>query len=215
MPERGLRATTMGSKAGLLPPASWEARGVLAVALSAAESARVERELRTPAANRLSAAVTRDLNESGSGVLVAVTLCVICDRQDDKVCRSVVLLVAVDVVDVLVASQSSAQHFRHDVTVLQNVSPAHSDTDVAVASDETPAAPVGVVLAGAASCRVAARAGAIAVLASGESARVCAELGPASLALGLHASSSRSRCEPITDSIPHAVTGFTPQTTGS
>jgi len=141
---------------------------VLAVALAVAESARVERELRTPAANRLSAAVTSDLNESSSGVLVTVALCVILDRQDDKVCRSVVPLVAVDVVDVLIASQSSAQHARHDVTVLKNVSAIHSDADVAVTSEECAAAPVGVVLAGSPSGGIAALAGAESVIASGE-----------------------------------------------
>ena len=103
VPVRGLRATTTGSKAGL-PAAGGEFCGVALVALSIAESARVERELRTPAANRLSAAVASDDQERGSRMLCAVTLCMIDDRQDDKVCRSVVLLDAVDVVDVLVAS---------------------------------------------------------------------------------------------------------------
>lgn len=93
---------------------------------------------------------------------------VICDRQDHKVSRSVVVLDLVAVVDVLVASQSSAQHAFHDVTVLENVPTVDSDADVAVAADE-PAAPVGVSLAGSSPGWVAALAGAVAVLASGES----------------------------------------------
>jgi len=63
-----------------------------------------------------------------SGVLVTVSD----DIEDHKVLRSVVTSVVVDVVDVLVSSQSSAQHALHDDTVLQGVGAASSDHDVAV-----------------------------------------------------------------------------------
>ena len=61
-------------------------------------------------------------------VLVAVSD----DIEDHKVLRSVVASVVVDVVDVLVSSQSSAQHFLHDDTVLEGVVAVSSDHDVAV-----------------------------------------------------------------------------------
>ena len=76
-----------------------------------------------------------------------MTLCVSDNIEDDKVVRSIVLLVAVDVVDVLIASEISAQHAFHDVTVLKNVSTVHSDADVAVRTDEPPSAPVAVPFA--------------------------------------------------------------------
>ena len=188
---------------------------MLAVALSVTESARVERELRTPAANRLSAAVASDDQERGSRVLCAVTLCMIDDRQDDKVCRSVVLLVAVDVVYVLVAAEISAKHSRHDVTVLKNVSAVHSDADVTVAADEPPASPVAVVGSCPASCWVAALPGAVAVLATLESARVRAELLAAPLTRRLHASSKAASCDPIVSRIAPGPAGLRATTTGS
>ena len=169
VPVSGLRATTTGSNAARLPPAAGEVGGVPLVALPIAVSVRVAREFNTAAANIASTAPTKDDNPSGLVGSVVVLSGVICDRQDHKVSRSVVVLDVVPVVDVLVASQSSAQHAFHDVTVFQNVAPVNSDADVAVAADEPPAAPVGVVLAGAASRRIAALAGAVAVLASGES----------------------------------------------
>ena len=120
---------------------------MLAVALSGAESARVARNLRTVAANRLSTAEAVEGDVSAEvglpGVLVAVSDAI----EDHKVRRSVVRLDAVDVMDMLVSSQSSSQHALHDVTVLQHVSPSDSNTDVSVAADEPAAAPVGVVLA--------------------------------------------------------------------
>ena len=169
VPMRGLRATTTGSKAGRLPSAAGEVSGVPLVALSIAVSVRVAREFNTAAANIASTAPTRDDSPSGFVGSVMVLSGVICDRQDHKVSRSVVVLDVVPVVDVLVASQSSAQHAFHDVTVLENVPTVDSDADVAVAADEPAAAPVGVSLAGSSPGWVAALAGAVAVLASGES----------------------------------------------
>ena len=64
-----------------------------------------------------------------------MTLCVSDDIKDDKILRSVVLLVSVGVVNVLIASQISTQHAFHDVTVLQNVSTVHADADISVGAD--------------------------------------------------------------------------------
>jgi len=122
----------MGSNAGLPSAASRGERGVLPVALPAAESARVARKLRTVAANRLSTAEAIDDDVSRGVGLSGVLVTVSDDIEDHKVLRSVVSPVVVEVVDVLVSSQSSAQHAFHDVTVLQHVAPIDSDADVAV-----------------------------------------------------------------------------------
>jgi hypothetical protein len=159
-PTKGFRATTTGSNAAL---------GVLSVAGSVAESARVERKLRTEAPNRSSAACTSNGDGPCAWVFGTVASSVILDRQDDKVVRSVVGLDVVDVVDVLIRSQSSTQHALHDVTVFENVAAGDADGDVPVAADEPAAAPVGVVLAGSSACWVAAGAGAEPVVASRES----------------------------------------------
>ena len=215
VPARGLRATTTGSNA-LAPPAAWGTCGVLAVALAVAESARVARNLRTVAANRLSTAEAVEPDVSAGVGLLGVLVTVSDDIEDHKVLRSVVASVVVDVVDVLVSSQSSAQHALHDDTVLQGVGAVvSSDHDVAVRSDVATAAPVGVVDSCPASCGIAALAGAVAVLASGEAAGVGAELLAAPFALGLHSSSRRVSSEPTPSRIPPMTWGFLATTTGS
>ena len=102
------------------------------VALSVTESARIARNLSSTAANRLSTAKTVEINPSAFIPPWAVHFSVSDDSEDFKVLRSVVSSVMVDVVDVLVSSESAAQQLFHDVTVLKNVSAVNSDADVPV-----------------------------------------------------------------------------------
>lgn len=62
---------------------------------------------------------------------------VIFDRQELKVLQSVVVLDPVSVVDVLSSPERAAKMRRHEHTVLQLETVAHSDGDVAVRAHET------------------------------------------------------------------------------
>ena len=105
---------------------------MLSVALSVTESAWVARNLRTVAANRLSAAEAAEPDVS-TGVRLSGMFVTVSDAiEDHKVLRSVIASVVVDVVDMLVSSESSAQQALHDDTVLQAVGVAPSDQDVPV-----------------------------------------------------------------------------------
>ena len=93
---------------------------------------------------------------------------VFCDVKELQVCQAVVAAVVVDVVDVLVGSQSASQMLRHDVSVFEDVVAVNSDHDVAVIAGESPASPVRVSSTGTSPCRVRASATAIGAFASGD-----------------------------------------------
>ena len=62
----------------------------------------------------------------------------ILDAEEFKVCKSVVRLDAIPMVDVLARSEHSAKVRRHDDTMLKLESIADAHGDVAIAADEAP-----------------------------------------------------------------------------
>ena len=133
VPISGLRAMMQGSRLGFTPaPRQFSASSDIAG--SVAESVRMLCNNDTEALKWLSAVEAFALNPPGRLHALMMLAGVICDSENFKVLKSVVVLDFVSVVDMLPSLQLSANMRLHDDTMLKLVFVADSNSDVPIRS---------------------------------------------------------------------------------
>lgn len=169
VPANGLRATTMGSNAGLAAVPNPSAHHTGEIAGSGAMSVRVCCLFFLSSVELDTTRATEHSHPSGrvtsGGVLVGVGN----DVKHFKIFETVVGSVTVAMVDLLSRPQLSAEVLLHDVTVFKLVVAVNTDHDIAVTSHEPPSAPVRIRSAGSPPGWISASARAVGAFASGDS----------------------------------------------
>ena len=131
VPMRGLRAMMQGSRFGFTSaPRQFSAS--CDIAGSVAESVRMLCNNDSDALKWLSAVEAFALNPPGRLHALMMLAGVICDSENLKVFKSIVVLDFVSMVDVLPLFQLSSKVRLHDDTMLKLVFVANSNSDVAI-----------------------------------------------------------------------------------